>query len=136
MKRLALFILASFFTIATAFATININTASESELETLNGIGPNRAKSIIEYRKQHGKFHSIEDVKKVPGIKEAVYHKIKRDIATSGANVPPKKESFGAKTGRALDRTAAKVKEKTASVVHSSAEYIEKKAKAVKDDTE
>jgi competence protein ComEA len=56
---------------------VNINTASQSELETLPGIGPSRAQDIIENRP----YHSIEEIKKVPGIGEATFQKIK-DLIT------------------------------------------------------
>lgn len=62
---------------------ININTATLSELTTLSGIGEARAKDIIEYRTQHGKFHSKEDIMKINGIKEAAYLKIKDYITVS-----------------------------------------------------
>ena len=44
---------------------VNINTATQSELETLPGIGTSTAIKIINYRKENGKFKSIEDIKKV-----------------------------------------------------------------------
>ena len=44
---------------------VNINTATQSELETLPGIGSSTALKIINYRKENGKFKSIEDIKKV-----------------------------------------------------------------------
>lgn len=44
---------------------ININTATQSELETLPGIGSSIALKIINYRKENGKFNSIEDIKNV-----------------------------------------------------------------------
>ncbi len=56
---------------------ININTANQTELETLPGIGASTAKKIIEYRKEEGKFSSIQDIKKVNGIGESKYSKIK-----------------------------------------------------------
>ncbi len=56
---------------------ININTASQAELESLPGIGPSLARRIIEYRETHGPFSSIEDIKKVPGIGEALFSRIK-----------------------------------------------------------
>jgi len=57
---------------------ININTASQSELETLPGIGPSRAQGIIENRP----YGSIEEIKKVPGIGEATFQNIKNLITT------------------------------------------------------
>ncbi len=59
---------------------VNINTASKTELETLSGIGPSTAQSIIDYREEHGEFLSIEDLMKVPGIGEATFNDIKSDI--------------------------------------------------------
>jgi len=56
---------------------ININTATQSELETLSGIGPSTALKIIEYRKDNGRFLSIEDIKNVKGIGDAKFNKIK-----------------------------------------------------------
>ena len=44
---------------------ININDATESQLLTINGIGPTKAKAIIEYRQQHGPFESVEQLKDV-----------------------------------------------------------------------
>ena len=44
---------------------ININTATQEQLETLPGIGPSTAKKIIDYRKENGKFKNIEDIKNV-----------------------------------------------------------------------
>lgn len=59
---------------------VNINTAGVSELMRLSGVGESRAKDIIAYRKEHGAFSVPEDIMKVPGIKEAVFEKIKDDI--------------------------------------------------------
>ena len=62
---------------------ININTASMEELMVLPGVGESKAKSIVEYRKAHGKFGSIEDIMNVSGIKEAMYEKIKDYISVN-----------------------------------------------------
>ena len=48
--------------------TININTATSVELESIPGIGQVTAMRIIDYRSQHGKFSSIQDLKQVKGI--------------------------------------------------------------------
>lgn len=57
--------------------SININKATETELENLPGIGPSLAIKIIEYRNKNGKFSSIEDIKNVSGIGESKYENIK-----------------------------------------------------------
>lgn len=60
---------------------ININTATESELMTLNGIGKSTAQKIIEYRKVQ-EFTEIEDLMEVPGIGESKFNNVKHDICT------------------------------------------------------
>ncbi|MED3661501.1 helix-hairpin-helix domain-containing protein [Ureibacillus sp. FSL K6-8385] len=60
---------------------VNINTADESQLTTLPGIGPSKAKAIIQYREEHGKFKHIEDIKNVSGIGEKTFEKLK-DLIT------------------------------------------------------
>lgn len=62
---------------STINSLININTANISELLTLPGIGTSKAQNIINYRSQGGYFNSIEDVKKVNGIGEELFAKIK-----------------------------------------------------------
>ena len=59
---------------------ININTASQTELETLPGIGPATSSKIISYREENGKFESIEEIKEVSGIGDAKYENIKELI--------------------------------------------------------
>ena len=59
---------------------ININTASQSELETLPGIGPVKAKAIIEYRRSYKGFVAKEEIMEVRGIGPATYEKIKDRI--------------------------------------------------------
>ena len=56
---------------------VNINTANQSELETLPGIGPSLASRIIEYREQNGKFNTIEELKNVKGIGDAKFEDLK-----------------------------------------------------------
>lgn len=59
---------------------VNINTALQTELETLTGIGPSTALKIIDYRKENGEFKSIEDIKNVPGIGESKFENIEEEI--------------------------------------------------------
>jgi len=63
---------------------ININTATEEELTELPEIGEVIAKSIVDYRKEHGFFTDIEDIKNVNGIGDAVYEQIKDFITVWG----------------------------------------------------
>jgi len=59
---------------------LNINTASEQQLIELPGVGKRKASAIIAYREQHGQFKSIEELKKVEGIGEKTYLKLKDKI--------------------------------------------------------
>lgn len=59
---------------------VNINTATREELMTLKGIGEARAEDIIRFREKQGYFQAIEDIMKVPGIKDAAFEKIKDEI--------------------------------------------------------
>lgn len=59
---------------------IDINEATQAELESLSGIGPSTALKIVNYRKENGNFSNIEDLKNVPGIGEAKFNNIKDSI--------------------------------------------------------
>lgn len=59
---------------------ININTATESELQSIPGVGEVKAKSIIIYREKNGGFKKIEEIKSVDGIGEKTFEKIKEFI--------------------------------------------------------
>ena len=59
---------------------VNINTADEELLCTLQGVGSSKAKSIISYRETYGAYQKIEDIMKVEGIKEGLFQKIKDSI--------------------------------------------------------
>ncbi len=61
-------------------AKININTATEDELQKLHGIGPVLAERIIEYREKHGPFNNIQELENVQGIGPATLDNIKDDI--------------------------------------------------------
>jgi competence protein ComEA len=59
---------------------VNINTATAAELTAISGIGESRAQAIIAYREKNGGFSCIEDIKKVDGIKDGLFSKIKDKI--------------------------------------------------------
>lgn len=59
---------------------ININTADLATLQTITGIGPSTAQKIIDYRNSNGKFKSINDLKKVSGIGDKTFEKLKDKI--------------------------------------------------------
>ena len=61
--------------------TVNLNSATAGELETLPGVGPAKAEAIIEYRETNGPFNSIEDLKSISGIGDKTYEKLKEYIS-------------------------------------------------------
>lgn len=65
---------------ASNYGIVNINTATQTELETLPGIGPSLALKIINYRKENGKFTTIEQIKEVSGIGESKFENLKKYI--------------------------------------------------------
>ncbi len=83
--------LALLFTLAPALpaaegGTVNLNTATEEELVALPGIGPSKAKAIIEYRNVH-RFESAEELKNVRGIGDHIFESLKGKVRveTAGA---------------------------------------------------
>jgi competence protein ComEA len=72
-----------------ALAAVNINTASQSELETLPGIGPSKAGAIIEYRSTSGAFTSIEQLDNVPGIGPATMSNLRPLVVLGDGDAPP-----------------------------------------------
>jgi len=62
-------------------ALVNINTADEATLETLNGVGPVLAASIIAYRTEHGPFTSVDQLDEVSGIGPATLEDLRSQVA-------------------------------------------------------
>lgn len=61
-------------------ALININSASQQQLETLSGVGPVLAAAIVAYRTQHGPFHSVDDLLDVSGIGPATLQALRPQV--------------------------------------------------------
>lgn len=119
MKKLLAVLAACLLLALPAFAAVDINSASQAELEAVKGIGPAKAKAIIEYRKKNGNFKSVDDLDKVPGFGKKTVDSMKKDIsvgtakaAASGktADVKTVKEDVKAKAVKA----EVKVEKKTA----------------------
>jgi len=61
-------------------ALVNINTADEATLETLNGVGPVLAAAIIQYRTEHGPFASVDQLDEVSGIGPATLEDLRTQV--------------------------------------------------------
>lgn len=108
MKKILLVLLAclSF----NAFSAVNINTATQAELETLEGVGPVKAKAIVDYRKKNGAFKSIDELEKVDGIGAITLGNIRKDVTTSGKTTITEKAPSAATVA---NKNTAKTTEKT-----------------------
>ena len=87
MRKLAALLLVLGMAAFNAIADVNVNTATQAQLETLHGIGPGKAKAIIDYRTKNGPFKSIADIDNVPGIGPGTMKHIKGDVKLSGETV-------------------------------------------------
>ena len=88
-----------------ALATVNLNTASKDELVALPGIGPAKAQAIIDYRKTHGAFRTVEELKDVKGIGAKRYEKLKGEV-TVGPNAGNRPGTAAAGKGEPAGRSA------------------------------
>ncbi len=70
------------------WAAVDVNSATQSELEAVKGIGPAKAKAIIEYREKHGPYQSVDELVAVKGLGKASVDKLRDQL-----EVRPRKES-------------------------------------------
>ena len=80
LKKFFLAICLVFFTVGSAFAALNINTADNEQLEELTGIGPVTAAAIVEYREANGDFASVEQLEQVQGIGAATVDNLRDSV--------------------------------------------------------
>ncbi|MBT2646017.1 helix-hairpin-helix domain-containing protein [Bacillus sp. ISL-34] len=65
----------------TSVGLVNLNTTTQEDLETLTGIGPSKANAILEYRETVGKFKEVDELKKVTGIGDKTFERLRDSIS-------------------------------------------------------
>lgn len=108
MKKLLLILVACFAFSGAAFAgPVNLNTASTVELEALKGVGPVKAKAIVDYRTKNGAFKSVNDLEKVSGFGKKTVDGLRANLIVSAGAAPSRLEG---KVKPEANKAAAPVK--------------------------
>lgn len=68
-----------------AYAVVNLNTASQSELESVKGLGPAKAKAIIAHREKQGLFKSVDELDQVKGFGKATVNKLRPELTVGSS---------------------------------------------------
>ncbi len=88
MKTILTLILAMLASINFAFAAVDLNSATAAELEAVKGLGPAKAKAIVDYRTKNGPFKSVDDLKGVKGFGAKSVAKMQGELTVGGAGAP------------------------------------------------
>jgi competence protein ComEA len=115
MKKVILALIVFLSLSLNALAGVNINTATQAELESVDGIGPKKALAILDYRKKNGGFKSVDDLKQVDGIGNATLENLRKNISVTGPTtvVAPKAKN-GVKAIKPVQDSKAVGNEKAA----------------------
>ncbi|PAK45153.1 helix-hairpin-helix domain-containing protein [Peribacillus simplex] len=65
----------------TSGGLVNLNTATQEDLQTLTGIGPSKATAILEYRETVGKFKEVDELKQVTGIGDKTFERLRDSVS-------------------------------------------------------
>jgi competence protein ComEA len=85
MKKLLVIFAMCFAFAGVSFAAVDLNSATQAQLESVKGIGPVKAKAIVEYRAKSGPFKTVDDLDKVPGFGKATVDKVRAEVSVGGA---------------------------------------------------
>lgn len=88
MKKLLIALFAFFAFSGIAMAAVDINSATVEQLDVLKGVGPAKAKAIVEYRTKNGPFKSVDDLEKVKGFGKKTVDGLRAEVTAGGAAAP------------------------------------------------
>ncbi len=80
MKKWLGSLLAGLLLSVSAWAAVDLNSATQSELEAVKGIGPAKAKAIVQYREKNGQFKNVDALAEVKGFGKASVAKLKTEL--------------------------------------------------------
>lgn len=123
MKKILLILISLFAFNGFASATVDLNTATKDELESIKGVGPAKAQAIIDYRQANGPFKSVSDLENVKGFGEKSIKKLKKEVTVGGASADKKDEKADKKK---LGKEEKKAAEKAGKEARKEAEKSEK----------
>ena len=125
LKSLFFAVILSLISFSASAEIVNLNKANASALQHyLKGIGEKKANNIVQYRQEHKKFKSVEEIQEVKGIGEVIYSKIKSSLSlTKGVTVAPEKKKT--KANKSIKKKTS-VKKKVKTTKKTSAK-VEKK---------
>lgn len=88
MKRFLIVLLAclAFTGTARAGALVDLNSATQAQLESVKGIGETKARAIIDYRRKMGPFRNVDDLKKVTGFGPKTVARMRAELTVSKAS--------------------------------------------------
>lgn len=87
MRKLLIGLLTCFALSGPVFAAVpvDLNSATQAQLEAVHGIGPAKAKAIVEYRAKHGAFKSVDELDHVKGFGKKSVAKLRSQLTAGGA---------------------------------------------------
>ncbi len=81
-------LLVGLVTLSPAWAGVDLNTANETQLRTVKGIGPTKARAILAYRAKNGRFQSVGDLRNVKGFGAKTYARVAPKLSVSERSAP------------------------------------------------
>lgn len=87
-RLIAIIICLLFMIPAWAGALVDLNSATQAQLESVKGIGPAKARAIIDYRSKMGPFKSVDDLKKVTGFGAKTVAKMRSALTVDNIRPP------------------------------------------------